>query len=312
MPLLDLLTESSALRLCQSPDIDRFRRIENLSEAQSIPLDLSQFDTAFAEVALKSCSVFLQRTFPRILQANYRTSGAILAFAMDDAGVAIVNGMEARAPMILLLCGSALCDVVEPRANEIAFINFAAVGDRGWPLVEDSVQLIRSHPAPFRALQATTRDVLLLAANRHERFPGAAMAMEESILEAIDTIFNAKEWAVTAWRPNMSGYLALVRRLDELLAQNAQNAVYSSDVARQLGVSVRTVHNAVVAIRGMSLHRYSRLRRLWNVRHQLLLGDVTRIKVAAFANGFWHMGEFAQHYRAVFGETPQQTQQRRS
>lgn len=179
MPLLDLLTKSSALRLCQSPDIDRFRRIENLSEAQSIPLDLSQFDTAFAEVALKSCSVFLQRTFPRILQANYRTSGAILAFAMDDAGVAIVNGMEARAPMILLLCGSALCDVVEPRANEIAFINFAAVGDRGWPLVEDSVQLIRSHPAPFRALQATTRDVLLLAANRHERFPGAAMAMEE-------------------------------------------------------------------------------------------------------------------------------------
>jgi hypothetical protein len=106
MPLLDLLTESSALRLCQSPDIDRFRRIENLSEAQSIPLDLSQFDTAFAEVALKSCSVFLQRTFPRILQANYRTSGAILAFAMDDAGVAVVNGMEARAPTIFLLCGS--------------------------------------------------------------------------------------------------------------------------------------------------------------------------------------------------------------
>ena len=54
MPLLDLLTESSALRLCQSPDIDRFRRIENLSEAQSIPLDLSQFDTAFAEVTLGS------------------------------------------------------------------------------------------------------------------------------------------------------------------------------------------------------------------------------------------------------------------
>ena len=60
MPLLDLLTKSSALRLCQSPDIDRFRRIENLSEAQSIPLDLSQFDTAFAEVALK----YIDETFP--------------------------------------------------------------------------------------------------------------------------------------------------------------------------------------------------------------------------------------------------------
>ncbi|HYZ47887.1 MAG TPA: helix-turn-helix domain-containing protein, partial [Sphingomonas sp.] len=102
-----------------------------------------------------------------------------------------------------------------------------------------------------------------------------------------------------------------VRKLDEFLAQNADKAVYSMDIARQLGVSVRTVHNAVVAIRGMSLHRYSRLRRLWNVRRQLVLGsDVTRIKAAALANGFWHMGEFARQYRAAFGETPQQTRQR--
>jgi AraC family ethanolamine operon transcriptional activator len=35
-----------------------------------------------------------------------------------------------------------------------------------------------------------------------------------------------------------------------------------------------------------------------------------RIKAVAYANGFWHMGEFARHYRAAFGETPQQTQQR--
>ena len=79
-------------------------------------------------------------------------------------------------------------------------------------------------------------------------------------------------------------------------------------MARHLGVSVRTLHNAVVAIRGMSMHRYTRLRRLWNVRQQLVLGAPTdAIKAVALVNGFWHMGEFISLYRDLFGETPQQT-----
>jgi AraC family ethanolamine operon transcriptional activator len=68
------------------------------------------------------------------------------------------------------------------------------------------------------------------------------------------------------------------------------------------------LHNAVVAIRGMSMHRYMRLRRLWSVRQQLLRGtSLQSIKAVALVNGFWHMGEFTTLYRELFGETPQQT-----
>ena len=71
---------------------------------------------------------------------------------------------------------------------------------------------------------------------------------------------------------------------------------------------MRTLHNAVVAIRGMSMHRYMRLRRLWNVRQQLVRGEAPQsIKAVALVNGFWHMGEFTSLYRDLFGETPQQT-----
>ena len=107
---------------------------------------------------------------------------------------------------------------------------------------------------------------------------------------------------------SLSHYLALVRKFDEFVAVNAGKTLYSADVARQLGVSVRTLHNAVVAIRGMSMHRYMRLRRLWNVRQQLLRGaSLQSIKAVALVNGFWHMGEFTASYRDLFGETPQQT-----
>jgi AraC family transcriptional regulator, ethanolamine operon transcriptional activator len=63
----------------------------------------------------------------------------------------------------------------------------------------------------------------------------------------------------------------------------------------------------VVAIRGMSVHRYTRLMRLWNVRQQLMRGlPIATVKSIAFANGFWHMGEFSSLYRELFGELPSQ------
>lgn len=312
MTLLDMLTDSSALRISRFPDIDRFRSIERLAEARSIPLDLTNFTPGFATVALKSCSIYLQRTFPRILQAQYRTSGAIVAFAMSEPASVVLNGTKVQPPSLLLISGSTLCDMVEPQANLIAFVQFHAMHERGWPLVANAVQPLAVNRQALRALQWITRSILLLASNEPERFAGAVDAMEESLFEAVDHILLAEEWGLVAWRPNLSSYLALVRRLDELLLQNAETVVYSADIAQRLGVSVRTVHNAVVAIRGMSLHRYCRLQRLWKARHQLVFGSaIARVKAIAFANGFWHMGEFAQHYRAAFGETPQQTQQRR-
>jgi AraC family ethanolamine operon transcriptional activator len=63
------------------------------------------------------------------------------------------------------------------------------------------------------------------------------------------------------------------------------------------------IHSAMLKIRGMSLHRYLRLRRLWAVRRQLLAGGKTlQIKACALSNGFWHLGEFAALYAAQFGE----------
>ena len=107
---------------------------------------------------------------------------------------------------------------------------------------------------------------------------------------------------------NLSQYLLLVRKLDEYLRDNPGKTSHSTDIAGGLGVSVRTLNNAVVAIRGLSMHRYLRLRRLWSVRQQLAQAPpVDALKAIALANGFWHMGEFRTLYRDLFGETPQQT-----
>ena len=309
MSLLDELVDSDFVKISRSPDVDHFRSIEGLGEANSIPLDYRDFAASFASLRLKTCTIYLQRTFPRILQIQYSTTGAIVGLLMDDAASLTLNGVEGRAPAFLLVKGSARCEVVEQQANLVALVNFDSTEDRGWPGELDRAQLIATEPAKFEAVRATLRDVLMLASHSPDTLaqPGVIESIEESILQAVDLAMAAATPAESK-RLSLSHYLALVRKFDEFVAANSGKTLYSADVARQLGVSVRTLHNAVVAIRGMSMHRYTRLRRLWNVRQQLLRGaSLQSIKAIALVHGFWHMGEFTASYRELFGETPQQT-----
>ena len=310
MSLLDQIVESSLVKISRSPDFDHFRSIERLGETKSIPLDCRGFAAGFAALRLKTCSVYLQRTFPRILQARYSTSGAFVVFPMDDTASVILNGVEGRAPALLMVKGSAVCEIVEPQANLIGIVNFDNVSDRGWPAEVDSARLFTTQPARLEALQGTARGALALASQSPDLVaqPHVIESIEESLLQAVDLAMDAAMPSAEARRSSLSHYLALVRKFDEFLAANPGRTVYSADMARQFGVSVRTLHNAVVAVRGMSMHRYTRLRRLWNVRQQLVRGAaVQSIKALALVNGFWHMGEFTSLYRELFGETPQQT-----
>ena len=310
MSLLTQLVASDALTINRSLDFDHFQSIEQLGEARSIPLDCRGFAASFAAVTLKSCAIYLQQTFPRILQAQYRTDGAMIGLAMDDASSVVLNGLEGRAPSILLVNGRAVCEIVEAQANLIAFVNFSSVEHRGWPGEHDRAQLVAAEPARFEALRAVMRDVLTLASHSPEILirPGMIGSVEESVLQAVDHALHSASPAFEGKGVNLSQYLSLVRRFDEFLASNAGRTLYSADVAKQLGVSVRTLHNAVVAVRCMSMHRYTRLRRLWSVRQQLVQGCPSEsIKAIALVNGFWHLGEFVSLYRELFGETPQQT-----
>ena len=103
------------MKISRSADFDNLRSIDGLGEANSIPLDCKDFAASFASLRLKSCTIYLQRTFPRILQMQYSTAGAIVGLLMEDAASLILNGMEARGPAFLLVRGSAKCEIVEPQ-----------------------------------------------------------------------------------------------------------------------------------------------------------------------------------------------------
>ena len=57
-------------------------------------------------------------------------------------------------------------------------------------------------------------------------------------------------------------------------------------------------------VRGMSLHQYIRLKRLWATRTQLLRSGGVSVALCARAQSFHHLGEFAAAYRATSQESP--------
>jgi transcriptional regulator GlxA family with amidase domain len=124
-------------------------------------------------------------------------------------------------------------------------------------------------------------------------------------LLAIDEMFRRSRTPELPGRLASRSYCRLVRRVDEYVTFHAASAIYSANLAEQCDVSVRTLGTAVASVRGMSLHRYLRLKQLWSARAQLVKGsDSITVTSCARANGFHHMGEFARLYRATFHETP--------
>src|SRR5215213_2411161 len=191
--LLDELVDSKFVKISRSPDFDHFRSIEGLGEGSCIPLDYRDFAASFASLRLKSCTIYLQQTFPRILQMRYSTTGAIVGLMMDDAASLILNGVEGRVPAFLLVKGSAQCEIVEQQANLVALVNFDSIDDRGWPGERDRAQVIPAQRAKFDALRTTLGDILMLASHSPDILaqPNVIESIEESVLQAVDLVMAA-------------------------------------------------------------------------------------------------------------------------
>jgi transcriptional regulator GlxA family with amidase domain len=162
------------------------------------------------------------------------------------------------------------------------------------------------------AAEQRIRDVILAAfqfvsdAPAHAASAGALLGVKETILAAIDSALGDPQPFELARVGTARRYFDIVQKIDDAIDDNFSGPIYSETLADEIGVSVRTMHNAMQQFRGMSLHRYLRMKRLWSVRRQLL-GGAHKVSATALANGFWHLGEFAQFYTAQFGETPSQT-----
>lgn len=306
-----MIVAGSALRITRCLSVDHFRNVLRPVESDLIPLSVADFAPVQAELTLPGCSVYLLKAFPRILDAVLAPERALILFTMQDTAAATFNGVELNVPLLGLLRGNASYKVVERVAEFNVAISFPApMRNRGWPAVEDGLHLARLPAASLQRL----RDFVIQLFGAAFGLPEGEFASElawgrqESLLAALDEAFLSSEPLGVDRTLSYRSHLKIVDTIDAVFQANPAAPVYSGALADDIGVSVRTLHNAVTRFRGVSLHQYLRTRRLWMVRQRLMSGAPSmQVKSAALAFGFWHLGEFAAAYSAMFGEVPSQT-----
>jgi AraC family ethanolamine operon transcriptional activator len=301
-----------APRIFRFSDVDEYRNSIRGLNIEFTPL-VRRIAAEQIILQLPGCDVNLTRTFPRIADAQLVANCTAVGFAMDDHEAPIrFNGAQRDRAVIVIGGGGAAYNTIEEVPRRIASIIFRPeVRDRGWPETNSHFKIFEtSIPALYR-LRRVILAVIAAASEPVDpvEVPSKAAAMKESVLAAVDAAMAATfpaRW--TQW-PNDERNFKIFQEIRALLAEDLAQPIYSEEIARKLGLSVRTMHDIIRRYRGMSLHRYLRLRRLWLVRRRLLAG-ADSVKAVALAFGFWHLSDFSRSYRDQFGETPSQTLER--
>jgi AraC family ethanolamine operon transcriptional activator len=127
--------------------------------------------------------------------------------------------------------------------------------------------------------------------------------------EVVVTLLNAAlSGPATADRSKPVSRSRAVQKALEYLSGNRGAVVTVRDICENNGISLRTLNRAFRERFGIGPKSYLKRQRLSAVRSELSASPPETL-VADVANpwGFWHMGEFAKDYKALFGELPSET-----
>ena len=290
------LNASSSLALVQYPDVDSFRRSERYVRAQSMPIHPRNYSVPRACLFLPNGSLSLVRTFPRIIKGYEIPGRCLVVIPMDDVSSARINGRDIG-HSLLLMSGTATCTVHEPEGRLVAIFSLRkdALDLQG---LDDSHLLLELPAERLVVFRLLIRRVLEGAAHEPEEMqaPAARMATERLLLAELEWAVRAGKIASRDHQIARNSHQAIVNEIDRLLWLDPGRRMDAGTPAEDVGVSKRTLHNAM---QGM---------RLWMVRDQLRRGRPgLTVKASALAHGFHHMGEFSSLYRETFGEKPSKT-----
>src|SRR5262249_5831875 len=146
-------------------------------------------------------------------------------------------------------------ELVERRYVSIVFT--PAVKDRGWPQATMQFHMFETNQASHNRLRDLVVQILWVAPQLDVslNLKEASSAIRESILACIDGVFAQVVPTKWASRANSARQFRTFQDIRAVLAGSLGSAIYSEELALQVGISVRAMHDAVLRHRGMSLHR---------------------------------------------------------
>jgi AraC family ethanolamine operon transcriptional activator len=268
------------------------------------------FKYAQAALQLGHLQLFIVQRPPCASEGYLERHQTGIALSMADSPGLKLDGIELEQPALVTHGLTVSHRIFQPNELTIAAVFMRdACNDRGWPERTHTAQVNSIQAGPLLQLRSIFQDIVRLAVQDPSRFAQHTVVsgMQQSLLGTIDHAF------LTASRAEAAGlairkYVRVCCLAHEFIRSNSRRFPDSTEIAAAAGVTIRTLHNAMIAVHGMSLRRFVILHRLWAARGALSnAGTNERIKTIAFNHGFWHLGRFSRTYQSFFGESPSET-----
>jgi AraC-like DNA-binding protein len=290
-------------------DVDEFRISVRKFRVDFTPL-ARKISVWQSILNLPDFDITVVQSFPRIADTQLAANCTAICLTMDDNEPVRFNGVDVDRAYVGIGYGGSSFSIAERTGARLAAINFTPeIHDRGWPEAGPHFSVFTTTTVAHEKLRLLVSQILKFAAESPEILvvPKTMAALRETLLLAVDQVFESRDqpWP---WRSlHSASAFSTFQKVEALLLEDLKSPIYSDALAHAAGISVRTLQDVIKQYRGLSLHRYLRLKRLWLVRKRLLLGDPISVKACALEYGFWHMGDFSRSYQTHFGETPSQT-----
>jgi len=102
--------------------------------------------------------------------------------------------------------------------------------------------------------------------------------------------------------------VAIMKRSIDFIRSHQSDAITVTDICRACATTSRTLERVFREELGVTPKQYLTMARLSGVREELCRKHQEKsIGEIAASRGFWHMSQFAQDYKNLFGELPSQT-----
>src|SRR3954454_25164462 len=235
-------------------DVDEFRNAIRGLNFEFTPF-VRRISAEQTILSIPVCDVNLTRAFPRVVDAQLVEDCTAIGFTMEDLDVPVrLNGARRIRPVIVIGSGGAAYTIIEEVQRQIASVVFRPeVTDRGWPQATLCFNILETTAAGLSRLRGVVREVLEAASEpvASPDLPLKAAGMKETLLGAVDAIFESIVPARWTLRPNDERNFKVFQDIRALLSDELSLPIYSDEIACNLGLSFRPVHDVARRYRGM-------------------------------------------------------------
>ena len=305
------------IQLLDTHDIDQHAQAQQGWALQYEQLSAGKFAGHLQQVRMPEVTLLREDTNLALRQRGRLDEGVYgFAMALLDSNDLFFNGQ--RVPAHAIMCGKGdEVDLTTPaHFSLIALVVERSLLNPLWermyqkPLAQWlEKQLVLSttdvKAQNLRALQLAVFAQASALGQRHADPQAMRQLRDEILMEWLEALPSQVD---TSELPNLERRKKLVDRACELMLGHADEPLSILEVCSQVGTSRRKLNYCFQDVLGTTPIKYLRTLRLNGVRRALRQAPPgASVQDIASHWGFWHLSQFAQDYKRLFGELPSRT-----